>query len=360
MICLHYSGGKRRPLILTVAFCALLTTIPINAGVLDDTSGGAKSSSANPKPQLTQTESPQAPVSQTDTVSSPSISQAKELKPVPSVGVNGNGPYDKLALALAQSSGADGKINVSIGNFLDGDSDQLSPRSTEVKEELAIALPKTGKFEIITREHLADLQNEGKFQSSDIVQPGAGSKQVAVKAVNGIIRGRITSKPDGTVVYASIAYLDGGEIREVKSIIPGPDTAKEKPAKVAVVQQSQTGSPAVTAEGGRRGKRHQETQAAAVQSTSQSQKPGHLLLNLINKREERLENQLKHGVTTGKITPWEAAEIRDGIQKIKRQENRFLLQNDGFLTKSERDQLNAAEDQLAQQISKNKKANRHN
>ena len=348
MIRLQWSAGdKGRPLIFGVAVCALLTTIPINAGVLDDTSGGAKSSSANPKPQLTQTESPQAPVSLTGDVSSPNSTQTKELKPVLSPGANGSGPYDKLALALAQSSGADAKINVSIGNFLDGDSDQLSPRSTEVKEELAIALPKTGKFEIITRERLADLQNEGKFQSSEIIQADAGSKPVGVKAVNGIIRGRIASKPEGTVVYASIAYLDGGEVRAVKSIIPGPDTAKEKGPSVASVQQSQNGSPAVTPGGGKHSKRHQQTHAVASPPSLQFQPSSHLLLNKINQREQRLEKQLKYAVANGKITPHQANEIREGIQKIKRQENRFLLQNDGFLTKSERDQLNGEEDQLA-------------
>ena len=337
----------------------------MHAGILDDTSAPAKLVTPPPASQTTgATTSDASPATlkpqPAQPSSTPSIPQTKELKPVLSGGVNGNGPYDKLALALAQSSGSDGKLYVSIGNFLEGDTDKLSPRSTEVKEELAIALPKTGKFEIITRERLSDLQNEGKFQSSDIVQPGAGSKQVGVKAVNGIIRGRISSKPEGTVVYASIAYLDGGEVREVKSIIPGPDAAKERQPRAAAAQQSQTDSPAVTSEGGKHAKRHKETLAAAVQPAHQPQASGHLMLNKINQREQRLENQLKYGVANGVIKPKEAAEIREGIQRIKRQENRFLLENDGFLTKSERDQLNGEEDQLAQLIRKDKKANRRN
>lgn len=345
-------------------FLALSTSSPllgpkVHAGILDENGGGG----AKPTPPASS-----APAS-ASAASSASVSPPSTLQPLKAVPTSlaSNDPYLALAKSLAQSSGSDGKLYVSIGNFLDGETDELSPRSTEVKEELAIALPKTGKFEIITREHLADLQNEGKFQASDLVQPVTGSNQVGVKAVNGIIRGRISSKPDGTIVYAAIAYLNGGEVREVKAVIPPPGGSPGKEAKVAVAKQSQPES-SIAHQVGKKAKQAQgkkdnpslRQSMAPNQLNAKPLRSDHPFVNLINRREQRLENQVSHALANGIIKPKEATEIRDGIQKIKRQEKRFLLQNDGFLTKPERDQLNQEEDQLAQQIRKDKKANRRN
>jgi Curli production assembly/transport component CsgG len=370
------------------AIILAILALPLRAGVLDDSGGGGSkpaqeapsalassptsSSQSSPTPS-TSLSSPAAPPSNSPGPDASTL--PKSLKPVP-VASSSNDPYDKLAMALAQSSGSEGKINVSIGNFLDGDTDHLSPRSTEVKEELAIALPKTGKFEIIARERLADLQNEGKFQSSDIVQTSGVSNQVGLKAVNGIIRGRIVSKPEGTVVYSEIAYINGGEVREVKALIPGPPVAKETaPHGVSKVPdpKSAQSMPSVAPEKRAKTLPHQESKgyvvaspvrpAALVQPMIQgkpkSVQSDHPLINEINQRAERLEKRLKHCLDQGLIKPGQANEIRSQIGKIKRQESRFILQNDGFLTKKESDLLNQEEDQLSQQILNDKRADRH-
>jgi len=96
-----------------------------------------------------------------------------------------------------------------VGNFLYEDTDLLSPYSSMLKDEISMALPKAGKFEVITRERIADLQNEGKFQGKDIVKPGTEVKKVQVEGVQGIIRGRFYYKPPNLTIYAEIAYLDG-------------------------------------------------------------------------------------------------------------------------------------------------------
>ena len=364
---------KARALLLAVLALPLLSP-EVHTGILDDSGGGvakpaqvAGSTSAASAPNSPQPKPLEASVSQPSTSQPGASPQSKQLQPVP-VPSASNDPYDKLAQALAQASGSDGTLYVSIGNFLDGDTDQLSPRSTELKEELAISLPKTGKFEIITRERLADLQNEGKFQNSDIVQTASGSDQVGVKAVNGIIRGRISSKSPDTIVYAEIAYLNGGEIRKVKAVIPSAaaDPSRKNHAGAAT-QLNQADNPSAKQDG-KGGKQRQENKngAAPAQAKLEGKKnpkakhSEHPFVKRIEKREQRLENQLKRATAAGLIKPKEAAEIRDDIQKIKRQENRFLLQNDGFLTKSERDQLNGEEDQLDQQIRKDKKSNRRN
>jgi hypothetical protein len=194
-------------------------------------------------------------------VSSPNSLQSKQLPPSahqPSTSSSGGGdPYVSLAQALAQASGGNGKVNVGVGNFLYEDTDMLSPYSSMLKDELSMALPKAGKFEVITRERLADLQNEGKFQAKDIVEPGTEAKKVQIEGVQGIVRGRFYYKPPNLTIYAEIAYLDGGEIRKVKTIIPTSevaariwptDTGKQYQPEVAIAPQAVKESTASQAE----------------------------------------------------------------------------------------------------------------
>ena len=189
-------------------------------------------------------------------VSSPNSLQSKQLQPARAEGASSD-PYVCLAQALAQASGGNGKVNVGVGNFLYEDTDMLSPYSSMLKDELSMALPKAGKFEVITRERLADLQNEGKFQAKDIVEPGTEAKKVQIEGVQGIVRGRFYYKPPNLTIYAEIAYLDGGEIRKVKTIIPTSevaariwptDTGKQSQPEVAIAPQAVKESTASQAE----------------------------------------------------------------------------------------------------------------
>jgi len=165
----------------------------------------------------------------------------------PSASSGGGDPYVSLAQALAQATGGNGKINVGIGNFVYEDTDLLSPYSAMLKDELGIALPKAGKFEVITRERIADLQNEGKFQAKDIVEPGTEVKKVQIEGVQGMIRGRFYYQPPNLTIYAEIAYLDGGEVRKVKVVVPASEVAariwpsdaqKQNQPEVAIAPQA--------------------------------------------------------------------------------------------------------------------------
>lgn len=179
-------------------------------------------------------------------VSAPNSLQSKPLQP--SAASSGGGdPYVSLAQALAQATGGNGKINVGIGNFVYEDTDLLSPYSAMLKDELGIALPKAGKFEVITRERIADLQNEGKFQAKDIVEPGTEVKKVQIEGVQGMIRGRFYYQPPNLTIYAEIAYLDGGEVRKVKVVVPASEVAariwpsdaqKQNQPEVAIAPQA--------------------------------------------------------------------------------------------------------------------------
>lgn len=183
-------------------------------------------------------------------VSASNSLQSKPLQPSanqPSASSGGGDPYISLAQALAQASGGDAKINVGIGNFVYEDTDLLSPYSAMLKDELGIALPKAGKFEVITRERIADLQNEGKFQAKDIVEPGTEVKKVQIEGVQGIIRGRFYYKAPNLTIFAEYANLDGGEVRKVKVIIPASevaariwpsDTGKQGQPEIAIAPQA--------------------------------------------------------------------------------------------------------------------------
>ena len=156
-------------------------------------------------------------------------------------------PYASLAEALAKAAGGTGKVNVGVGNFLYEDTDLLSPYSAMLKDELSMGLSKEGKFTVITRERMADLQNEGKFQGKDIVEPGTEAKKVQIEGVQGIIRGRFYYQAPNLTIYAEIAYLDGGEVHKVKVVIPSSevaariwpsDTGKQSRPEVAIAPQA--------------------------------------------------------------------------------------------------------------------------
>jgi hypothetical protein len=246
----------------------------LHAGVLDEDSEASKKPSAPtavPAPASTPSSSapsttstservvpatPPIPSEQTPTIIAPKKKKTKapttDLNSIPTAQFTGTSatprdPYLTLAEALAQASGGNGKINVGIGNFVYEDTDLLSPYSAMLKDELGIALPKAGKFEVITRERLADLQNEGKFQAKDIVEPGTEAKKVQIEGVQGMIRGRFYYQPPNLTIYAEIAYLDGGEVRKVKIVVPAnevaariwPDDAqKQSQPEVAIAPQA--------------------------------------------------------------------------------------------------------------------------
>ena len=282
-------------LLLTTGFY-LLALVGARAGVLDEDGGGAKkpatsaactptsASSASVPSQSAPASTPTSVAAQVSPVSAPkslepssatapsekavpstvspnnlspnSHNPAKhppttDLNSVPEASVSASqpssDPYVSLAQALAQASGGDAKVNVGVGNFLYEDTDLLSPYSAMLKDELGIALPKAGKFEVITRERLADLQNEGKFQAKDIVEPGTEAKKMQIEGVQGMIRGRFYYQPPNLTIYAEIAYLDGGGVRKVKVVVPANEVAariwpsdaqKQSQPEVAIAPQA--------------------------------------------------------------------------------------------------------------------------
>lgn len=129
--------------------------------------------------------------------------------------------YKKLADSLSEGI-TDKPVNISIGNFVFGDTNQMSAYSSLLRSELQVALSQTGKFKIIERKNLADLQKEKGFQSMDIFDPGAEVKNVSIKSISGIIRGRFYYRPESSKVkvYAELVWMEGAEKKSAMVDIP--------------------------------------------------------------------------------------------------------------------------------------------
>jgi hypothetical protein len=128
-------------------------------------------------------------------------------------------PFSKLANDLGKESSGE-KVNIAVGSFNYENTDLQSPFSALLRDQLEIALGETGKFKVITRKGLADLQMEGKFQGKEILEPGTGVEKVTIEGVKGIIRGNFYSHGDEVTIIAEIAWLEGGEIKKAQVAIP--------------------------------------------------------------------------------------------------------------------------------------------
>ena len=128
-------------------------------------------------------------------------------------------PFKKLAAMLGQESPEE-KVNIAVGSFNYENTDLQSPFSSMLRDELEIALGESGKFKVVTRDRLADLQLEGKFQGKGILEPGTGVEKVTIEGVKGIVRGRFYATGDEVTIYAELAWLEGGEIKKARLSIP--------------------------------------------------------------------------------------------------------------------------------------------
>lgn len=131
-----------------------------------------------------------------------------------------DGLFSLLATDLAREL-PPGEVRIGVGNFPYRDSSTLSPFSMRVREEMEMALRKTGKFKVITRNRLGELEDEGKFQRSDILEPDTRLKNVSVEGIDGLVRGKFYDAGKTVTVVAELVLLQGGEIKgKSKAEIP--------------------------------------------------------------------------------------------------------------------------------------------
>lgn len=128
-------------------------------------------------------------------------------------------PFDVLAARLGEL--AEGKEwRVGVGNFVFENTELMSPFSAMLRDELEVSLNRMGRFKVVTRDRLADLQNEGKFQSRDLLEPGTGVEKVSVEGIEGIVRGRFYVSASGVTVFTELVWLEGGNVRKAKVELP--------------------------------------------------------------------------------------------------------------------------------------------
>ena len=130
--------------------------------------------------------------------------------------------FEQLAINLTENLPAEA-VNIGVGNFAYENTMLLSPFSSLLRDELELALNDTGKLKVVTRDRLADLQIEGKFQGKDILEPGTGVEKVSIKGIKGIVRGRFYVAGDKVTVFAELAWLEGGDIKKARMEMPTTD-----------------------------------------------------------------------------------------------------------------------------------------
>ncbi|MBR3943571.1 MAG: DUF4384 domain-containing protein [Akkermansia sp.] len=165
-------------------------------------------------------------------------------------------PFAQLAESLVSKlPKSEQKVRLGVGNFVYGESEMMSPLSVIIREELELALPRFPGVRVITRSNLADLEMEGEFQATDLVEPGSKIKKVTIEGVEGIVRGRFVTDGRRVVLYTEIAWLKGGSIIKDKVSWKLDDVSShiwsgKSPADVkeSIVPQNQEASQCVISE----------------------------------------------------------------------------------------------------------------
>ena len=103
-------------------------------------------------------------------------------------------------------------VRLGVGNFVYSNTPMMTPFSTVLREELELELSKHPGIKIITRENLAELEQEADFQKSSLVDPGTAIGNFSVSGVEGIVRGRFITNDEYVTIYTEIAWLQGGEL----------------------------------------------------------------------------------------------------------------------------------------------------
>jgi len=150
----------------------------------------------------------------------------------------------QLADDLARNVTRD-PVNIAVGNFLYEDTALMSPFSAWLRDELERTLAQTGKFRVITRERLGDLQNEWMFQGASVFEPGAGAAKITVEGIKAIVRGRFYYQPPSVTVSAELAWLEGGTVNKAKTLLPAAAVgARVAPASLPAASNTNTTPPA--------------------------------------------------------------------------------------------------------------------
>jgi hypothetical protein len=82
--------------------------------------------------------------------------------------------------------------------------------------------------------------------------------------------------------------------------------------------------------------------------------PGHPRVNEVNKREENQQKRIGNGVSSGKLTPQETANLEKRETSVQNREQRDMAKNNGHLTKAEQRGINRQQNRISKSIAKDK------
>ena len=94
--------------------------------------------------------------------------------------------------------------------------------------------------------------------------------------------------------------------------------------------------------------------AATQQAGAGISDPGHPRVNEVNGRETIQQNRIAQGVSTGKLTAQQQAQLQRSGNRIQNQEGNDLAKNDGHLTPGEKARLNREENRRSHRIHEDK------
>jgi hypothetical protein len=171
------------------------------------------------------------------------------------------GPFHTLVANLSGLAG-EKPLSVGVGNFTFENTELLSPFAALLRDELEASLARTPNFRVVSRDRLADLQNEGKFQARDFLEPGTGVSKVSVEGIEGIVRGRFYAASDRISVFVELVRLEGATIQKFKTELPSsgirariwPDTVKPANVLESVVRPQNVDASAANVEEVTRGR----------------------------------------------------------------------------------------------------------
>lgn len=125
--------------------------------------------------------------------------------------------FTRLADQLAHQARLDRPVRVAVGRFVNAHTDALTPFSNVLREGIEAALASGDAFDVISRNRLADLQEEAQFQKSRIIDSESGPAAFSIKPIDGLVRGSYFTAKEKILIFAEIAWLEGGRITKVQA-----------------------------------------------------------------------------------------------------------------------------------------------
>jgi hypothetical protein len=82
--------------------------------------------------------------------------------------------------------------------------------------------------------------------------------------------------------------------------------------------------------------------------------PGHPRVNEVNAREANQQKRIGNGVSSGKLSPQQTANLEKRETSVQNREQRDMAKNNGHLTKSEQRGINRQQNRISRSIAKDK------